>query len=109
MTAKHRDPEYLRNARIVRQRVAAARRSGQEVRCWRCGFEIDPEQRFDVGHFDPDGGPGLDNLGPEHRYKTTRCIGNRADGGRIGAARRQSSTPRTTPSSTVTKSGILSW
>ena len=108
MTAKHRDPEYLRNARIVRQQVAAARQGGIEVRCWRCGWPIDEEQRYDVGHRDPDGGHGRDNLAPEHRYKTTRCIGNRSDGGRLGASRRR--TKRTAVrTATITTSGILPW
>lgn len=108
MTAKHRDPAYLRSARIIRDRTRRAHRSGVEVTCWRCGLPIDPEQRFDVGHRNPDGGPGLDNLAPEHRYKTARCIGNRADGGRLGAHRQQAArTARTT--ATTTRTGILPW
>lgn len=105
MSAKHRDPEYQRNARIVRQQVAAARRAGREVTCWRCGRPIDPEQRYDVGHLDPHGGPSRSNLAAEHRYKTAWCIGNRADGGRLAHAQRPK--PRTT--STVTKTGVLPW
>ncbi len=108
MTAKHRDPEYLKSARIIRAQVAVKRRGGVEVTCWRCGHPVDPEQRFDVGHIDPDGGPGLDNLAPEHRYKTTRCVGNRAAGGALGAARqRQRATPR--PASSITSPGSLNW
>lgn len=108
MTAKHRDPEYVANARIIRAQVAAKRRGGIEVTCWRCGQEIDPEQRFDVGHLDPDGGPGLGNLAPEHRYKTARCIGNRAAGGQLGAARRKQSAARRAPTPAVS-SGSLNW
>ncbi len=37
MTEKHRDPEYIRNAKIVRARVRRAWRLGQDVRCWRTG------------------------------------------------------------------------
>jgi hypothetical protein len=77
---KHRDPEYLRNARIVRARVRRAWRLGTEVHCWRCGCEIVPGMRFDVGHLDADGGHSLSNLAPE-------CVPcNRRDGGRRGAA-----------------------
>ena len=89
MSAKHRDPEYRANARIIRQRVAAARRAGTDVTCWRCGFTIDEQQRWDVGHIDPYAGNGLGNLAPEHRYKTSRCEGNRAAGGRLGQQRQQ--------------------
>lgn len=84
MTAKHRDPEYRKNARIVRQQVTRARRLGNDVHCWRCGILIDPEQSYDVGHLDPHGGHTLENLAPEHRYKSGVCRGNRAAGGRLG-------------------------
>ena len=86
MSAKHADPEYRKNARIIRQQVAAQRRQGNEVTCWRCGRPIADEQTFDVGHIDPLGGHGMDNLAPEHRYKSGKCQGNRAAGGRMGAA-----------------------
>ncbi|HWU29258.1 MAG TPA: hypothetical protein VN041_09235, partial [Microbacterium sp.] len=80
MSSKHRDPEYLRNARIVRAQVRRAWRLGTEVRCWRCGRVIEPGMPFDVGHLDPDGGHGRSNLAPE-------CVPcNRRDGGRMGAA-----------------------
>lgn len=108
MTAKHRDPEYVANARIIRAQVAMKRRAGDEVRCWRCGWPIDEEQRFDVGHIDPDGGPGLDNLAPEHRYKTTRCIGNRAAGGRLGAARQRQARTHRAPAPIISP-GSLGW
>lgn len=85
MTAKHADPEYRKNARIVRQQVAKVRRTGGEVQCWRCNNLIDDEQTFDVGHINPAGGHGIDNLAPEHRYKSGRCQGNRAAGGRMGS------------------------
>lgn len=108
MTAKHRDPEYLKNAKIIRQQVAVKRRGDIDVYCWRCGHLIDPQQRWDVGHRDPEGGHGLDNLAPEHRYKTARCIGNRADGGRLGAKRQQEAKARRTPAPIVS-SGSLNW
>lgn len=101
MTAKHRDPLYIRNARIIRQQAAAKRRRGEDVECWRCGGIIDPEQRWDVGHRDPAAGHGLGNLAPEHRYKTSRCQGNRAAGGRLGAAMTNQRRRRT--------SGLLPW
>lgn len=86
MSAKHADPEYRKNARIVRQGVTKRRKSGQEVTCWRCGGLIDEEQAYDVGHINPEGGHSISNLGPEHRYKSGRCMGNRAAGGRAGRA-----------------------
>jgi hypothetical protein len=87
MTAKHADPEYRKNARIIRQGVAKKRRAGVDVTCWRCGGDIDPEQTYDVGHIDPAAGHGIGNLAPEHRYKQgARCQGNRAAGGRQGKA-----------------------
>lgn len=108
MTAKHRDPEYVANARIIRAQVAAKRRAGVDVTCWRCGHPIDPEQRFDVGHIDPDAGPSLSNLAPEHRYKTARCIGNRAHGGQLGAARRKARATRRAPAA-PTSTDLLQW
>lgn len=90
MTAKHQHPEYRKNARIVRARVRAAHRTGLEVTCGRCGYPIDPEQRYDVGHRDPEGGHGLDNLRPEHRGE------NRSAGGRTGAAVRGARRARAT-------------
>lgn len=101
MSRKHQDPEYRKNARIVRQQVAAARRAGRDVACWRCGHELDPEQTYDVGHRDPHGGHGLANLAPEHRYKTGRCQGNRAAGGRMGQARQAAQK--------TTSAGLLGW
>lgn len=108
MSAKHRDPLYAKSARIIRAQVAVKRRGGIEVRCWRCGCEIDPEQRYDVGHIDPDGGHELSNLAPEHRYKTARCQGNRAAGGRLGAARQRQRRAHLTPSA-VTSTDLLKW
>jgi hypothetical protein len=107
VTAKHRDPEYLRNARLIRQQVAAARRGGREVTCWRCRRAIDPEQRWDVGHINADGGHDLSNLAPEHRYRSGQCVGNRAAGGQLGAARRQQRVAIRTSSTVST--GSLSW
>lgn len=101
MTAKHSHPEYRKNARIIRQQVAKRHRIGDSVACGRCGFDIDPDQRYDVGHIDPQGGHGLDNLAPEHRFKTGRCQGNRAHGGRLGQAIQQASKQQT--------KGLLRW
>lgn len=101
MSAKHADPVYRANARLIRQQVRKARATGRSVTCWRCGFEIDPEQAFDVGHIDSTSGHSLGNLAPEHRYKSGRCQGNRAAGGRMGAARQ--ATHRTTAR------GLLPW
>lgn len=86
MSAKHADPEYRKNARIIRQQVDRRRRQGDEVACWRCGRPIGEEQTYDVGHIDPAAGHEVDNLAPEHRYKSGRCQGNRAAGGRMGRA-----------------------
>lgn len=80
MTAKHRDPLYLANARIVRAQVKRAWRYGGDVDCWRCGRLIAPGTPFDVGHLDDQAPADLENLMPEHR----RC--NRSAGGRAGAA-----------------------
>lgn len=79
MTAKHADPEYRKNARIIRAQVRRAHAAGQEVQCGRCPWPIDPEQAFDVGHIDPNGGHSLANLRPEHRGE------NRRAGGKAGA------------------------
>lgn len=86
MTAKHQSRQYVRNARLVRQQVAAAHRLGDPVQCWRGGGLIRPGQPFDVGHRNPAGGEGTDNLAPEHRHRQPGCCkGNRSDGGTIGA------------------------
>ncbi|MGP6170618.1 hypothetical protein ACTU6V_05355 [Microbacterium sp. A204] len=107
MTAKHRDPEYYRSAKIIRQQVAAQRRAGEDVICRRCFQIIDIEQRFDVGHIDPDGGPSLSNLRPEHR----RC--NRSAGGKYGAARRAARRGGRRPEPArlggIISSGSLNW
>lgn len=86
MTAKHSDPEYRKNARIIRQQVEKLRRSGDDPTCWRCGSLIGEGQTYDVGHLDPNAGHSMENLAPEHRYKSGRCQGNRAAGGRMGRA-----------------------
>lgn len=101
MSAKHSDPEFRKNSRIVRQQVTKARRSGADVGCWRCGGPIDEQQTYDVGHIDPAGGHGISNLAPEHRYSSGRCQGNRAAGGRMGRAMQ---TSRQTASK-----GLLPW
>ena len=86
MSQKHGDPEYRKNARILRQQVEQRRRRDEDVTCWRCGRPIHREQTFDVGHIDAASGHGLNNLAPEHRYKSGVCQGNRAAGGRMGQA-----------------------
>jgi hypothetical protein len=86
MSAKHADPEYRKSARIIRQQVERIRKRGDDVTCWRCGRPIVEEQTYDVGHIDANAGHGLDNLAPEHRYKSGKCQGNRAAGGRMGQA-----------------------
>lgn len=106
MSAKHQDPEYRANARIVRQQVAKARRIGADVECWRCDGLIDPEQTFDVGHITEDGGHALSNLAPEHRYKSMGCQGNRAAGGRLGQQIQAARKPSTT---TAPTKGLLQW
>ena len=101
MSAKHTDPEYRKNARIIRQQVAKARRVGADVTCWRCGRTIDEQQAFDVGHVNSDAGHGPSNLAPEHRYTGARCQGNRSAGGRAGRAKQ-------TATQTASK-GLLPW
>lgn len=90
MSQKHTSPEWSRTTRTVRAQARAAHARGETVGCWRCGgpLPVDAEGRlvFDVGHLDPNGGEGIDNAAPEHRTKVGQCIGNRAHGGRIGAA-----------------------
>jgi hypothetical protein len=104
MTAKHTDPEYLANARIVRAQVRQAWRLGTEVRCWRRGCILEPGARFDVGHLDAHGGHGRENLAPE----CVRC--NRSDGGRRGAAitNARRGEPRR-PRPTVDRSRLAPW
>jgi hypothetical protein len=83
VSAIHHDPEYIRNARIVRRIITAQLQAGSLVICVNCGRAIQQGQRFDVGHKrrpDDGGSHALSNLGGAHR----RC--NRSHGGRIGAA-----------------------
>lgn len=97
MTATHQDPEYMRNARTVRRHVNAAHKAGRPVWCIGCGREVQPGQRFDVGHIidaSRGGTNAIDNLGPQHRRE------NRQAGGRIGAQRTHA---RSTTSSHTTK------
>lgn len=107
MTEKHRDPEYIANAGIVRRQVRRAWKLGSEVRCWRCGRPLPPGSRFDVGHLDRHAGHALSNLAAE-------CVPcNRRDGGRIGAAitnarRRGTPTPRPTVR-TASPDGLAPW
>lgn len=90
MTTKHSTPEWRRTTRTIRAQARRAHQHGDAVMCWRCGrpLPVDAEDRllFDVGHLDPNGGESVDNAAPEHRTKSTACIGNRAHGGRMGAA-----------------------
>lgn len=82
MTATHHDPKYLRNSRIIRKTVNADHKAGRPVWCIRCGREVQPGQRFDIGHridASRGGTHDLTNLGPEHRGE------NRRAGGRLGA------------------------
>jgi len=91
MTAKHASPEWKATTRTIRAQARRAHQQGTTVVCWRCGrpLPVDAENRlvFDVGHLDPNGGEGIDNAAPEHRAKSANCIGNRAHGGRMGAAK----------------------
>lgn len=108
MTAKHADPLYRKNAAIIRKQARHTWSMGGDVECWRCGNPIEPGQLFDVGHIDAGGGHELANLHAEHRFKTGRCQGNRAAGGRLGAAitnRRAA----TTPATVKTTKGLLPW
>ncbi|MFE6733418.1 hypothetical protein [Microbacterium sp. NPDC057650] len=106
MTDKHRDPVFIANARIVRAQVRRAWKLGTEVRCWRCGRPIEPGMRFDVGHLDPDAGPGRDNLAPE-------CVTcNRSAGGKLGAAitnARRGARPTPRPAARRGGAGLAPW
>lgn len=95
VTAKHQTPEYRTNASIVRAQVRRAHKAGTEVLCWRCGWPIDPEQAFDIGHLSADAGHSMDNLAPEHRGE------NRSHGGKTGAAIQARTKQRT--------AGMLPW
>lgn len=79
MTAKHQSPQWRRTCKIIRTQVRQAHERGVDVECWRCGHLIEPGQKYDVGHLNPNGGEGLDNAAPEHRHE------NRSHGGRLGA------------------------
>lgn len=83
MTAHHKHPEYVKNARLVRQQTNARLARGDLVRCIRCYRRIEQGQAYDVGHridASRGGSHALTNLGPEHRRE------NRSAGGRLGAA-----------------------
>lgn len=61
-----RDPDkYGWNHRKIRAQWAKQVRRGGVV-CWRCGWPIEPDEPFDLGH-DDHGGP-RDYIGPEHVY-----------------------------------------
>lgn len=102
MGAKHQTPEYHRNARIIRARVNTAHRTGQHVACWRCGGPITRGTPFDVGHLPGAIASRLNELAPEHRHRTGHCPGNRAAGGREGAAITNARHAPTTPSNPET-------
>lgn len=108
MSAKHRDPEYIANAKIVRAQVRRAWRLGDDVYCWRCRRLIDPADQFDVGHIRPDGGHSLENLAPEHRFKSPTCRGNRSHGGQLGAAL-TNARKASTSSAPRRSRGLLNW
>ncbi|WP_282845875.1 hypothetical protein [Microbacterium oxydans] len=104
MTEKHRDPEYLANARIVRAQVRAAWRHGEDVHCWRKGELLYPGRPFDVGHLDPTAGHGRANLAPE----CIKC--NRSEGGRRGASITNGRAARVLPSSRrASREGLAPW
>jgi hypothetical protein len=101
VSAKHRDPEYMRNARIIRHRVKTEHRAGRAVPCWRCRGAIAPGQPFDVGHVAGAIGHSMTDLAAEHRHKTGLCPGNRSTGGRVGAAVTNSKHAPSTPAAEV--------
>lgn len=105
MTTKHRDPEYLANARIVRAQVRAAWRHGQDVYCWRTGKLLVPGRPFDVGHLDPNGGNAISNLAPETVHS------NRSEGGRRGAAitNGRAARPLPPPRRMTSREGLAPW
>ncbi|MEX1079812.1 MAG: hypothetical protein WED09_11965 [Homoserinimonas sp.] len=83
MSAHHRDPLYLKNARLIRATTNARLKRGDQVNCGKCGRPIQQGQAYDVGHridASRGGGHELANLQPEHRRE------NRSSGGRAGAA-----------------------
>lgn len=86
MTTKHASPEWSRTTRTIRAQAKRTYQAGDTPTCWRCGRPIEEGQAFDVGHLDAHAGEGVDNAAPEHRNKSAYCLGNRAAGGRVGAA-----------------------
>lgn len=108
MTAKHADPEYRKNSRIIRQQVKAKRGRGDDVTCWRCGRPIGEDQAYDVGHIDASAGHGMGNLAPEHQRKSPWCRGNRSAGGALGAAM-TNSRHRTATGRAAASAALLPW
>ena len=103
MSAKHQTPEYRRNAAVVRRRVQADHRRGRNALCWRCRGPIRLGDAFDVGHLPGAVRSRLEELAPEHRHAVGQCPGNRADGGRQGAALTNARrAPNVVPSGTTT-------
>lgn len=83
MSARHRDPEYRKNARLRRQQINLLLKRGEDVACVDCGRPIQEGQTFDIGHLIDGwrgGGHELSNLSASHR----KC--NRSSGGKAGAA-----------------------
>src|SRR5262245_14346995 len=70
-----------------RQRRAswAAAVAAGNVRCWRCGQPIRPDEPWDLGHHVPFSKGGRDeDSSPEHRWPTGNCVGNRKAKNKIG-------------------------
>lgn len=101
MTSAHQDPEYQRNARTIRRHVNADLKAGRPVWCIGCGRDIQPGQRYDVGHIidaSRGGSNHLSNLGPQHRRE------NRRAGGRLGAQKTNNAR-----GTSRTSKGLPSW
>lgn len=101
MTSAHADPLYQRNARLVRRATNADLKAGRPVWCIGCGREVQPGQRYDVGHridASRGGSNNLSNLGPQHRGE------NRSAGGKLGA--RKTNNARGT---SRTSKGLPTW
>jgi hypothetical protein len=99
MTRKHQDPEYRRNAAILRDGVKQAHNQGGWAVCWRGGGRITTRTPYDIGHLPGARGHALSELAPEHRHRTPGCCdGNRREGGRVGAMMTNKTPARTVQS-----------